>query len=144
MHHIYDDKRRACPRTAPPSHPTAQKPRGGDPGGARRITPVTADGSAPGGGVPNAAAALRCLGAAPFAATRFGVAVFYRVRFARWSGVGTDLTPRPRVTFSPTFAALKGRNGARTFQASVHPLPCNGDNARQCACRRSPRSICIE
>src|SRR5439155_16243024 len=45
-----------------------------------------------------------------------------RVHFASWSGVGTDLTPRSRVAFSPTFAALKGRGGARTFQASVHPL----------------------
>src|SRR5438093_793716 len=40
-----------------PSHPTAQSPRGGDPGGARRKALVTADASAPGG-------------AAPFAATR--------------------------------------------------------------------------
>ena len=35
-----------------PSHPTAQSPRGGDPGGARRKALVTADASAPGGAGP--------------------------------------------------------------------------------------------
>src|SRR5713101_5330589 len=81
MRRFCSDERGSCPRTAPPSHPTAQKPRGGDPGGARRIASITADGSAPGGGVPNAAAALGCLGAAPFAATRFAVAVHFTITF---------------------------------------------------------------
>src|SRR5207249_10782481 len=52
MHHIYDDKRRACPRTAAPSHPTAQKPRGGDPGGARRNALVTLTAPRPAAGSP--------------------------------------------------------------------------------------------
>src|SRR5204863_7846466 len=58
----------SCPRPAHSGHPTAHKPRGGDPGvlgeePLSRLTPPR-----PSGEAQNAAAALGCLGR-PFAAT---------------------------------------------------------------------------
>src|SRR5712691_2429157 len=108
MRHSGRDESGSCPRTAPPSPPHRAKAARRGPRGARRIAPVTADGSAPGGGVPNAAAALGCLGAAPFAATRFAVAVHfmdlhYLVVMLTLGPVGEHgLHRRPRKPLKPS------------------------------------------